>query len=88
MWSRTSRKRSPSPSTTDKEEEESVDEEYVERGSGRGKEDDSKMERWALEVTHSTASLSASEMLLQHKGGLIGTERPEKRLRSVITISS
>ena len=88
VWSSTSRKHSPSPLTTDVEKEESEEDEYLERESGRGEVDDLKMERWALEVTHSAASSSASEMLSQSKGGLAAMDRPEKRLRSVIMISS
>lgn len=93
VWSRARRKPSPSSGTTDREEEESEDDEYVERESGRRKEDALKMERWVLDVTHSIASFSASETLLQggrhtHKGGVAAMEQPEKRLRSVITISS
>ncbi|KAG0604610.1 hypothetical protein M758_10G184300 [Ceratodon purpureus] len=82
-----SRQRSPSPLTTDKEEEESEDDDDK-RESGRGIEDDSNIERWALEVTHSAASWSAYELLLQHNGGFARMERPEKRPRSVIMISS
>lgn len=92
-WNRTSRKRSPSPLTTEEDEEESEDVEFVEREPGRFKEDDPRMERWVLDVTHSLASLSKSETQLRvgwqmHRGGLAARERPEKRLRSVIIISS
>lgn len=88
----TSRKRSPSL-TTEGDEEESEDVEFVEREPERWKEGDPRMERWVLDVTHSLASLSKSEMQLRvgwqtHKGGLAAKERPEKRLRSVIIISS
>jgi len=92
-WSRTSRKRSPSPLTTEGDEEESEDVEFVEREPERWKKGDPRMERWVLDVTHSLASLSKSEMQLRVgwqtlKGGLAARERSEKRLRSVIIISS
>lgn len=86
-WSRASRKRSPSPRTTDSEKEEREDEELVRRKA----EDSGNMERWVLDATQSVASLSAADMLLQvgpHEGGYPAMERSEKRLRSVVIFSS
>lgn len=94
--SRPSRKHSPSPLTTDEEEGDSEEDEYVNnRESGRRIESDdsNQIERWALDMTHSAASLSASERLIQagrhtlKRGGLADMERPERRPRSVIMIS-
>lgn len=47
------------------------------------------VERWVLEVTHSVASSYATEMLLGVCDGDMGrVESSEKRLRSVVLISS
>jgi hypothetical protein len=50
--------------------------------------------RWELDVTHSVASLSASEMLVEaglqiyYKISHSGNSSPEKRLRSVVLTAS
>ncbi|XP_024391205.1 uncharacterized protein [Physcomitrium patens] len=87
--SMTASKRFSSPEASDEEEELEHDE-YIKEDAWRGKDDHYEVDRWALDVTHSVASLSVSEMLLQaprhtHKGGM---DNFEKRLRSIITISS
>lgn len=89
VCSRTASKRFSSPEASDEEEELEHDE-YIKEDAWRGKDDHYEVDRWALDVTHSVASLSVSEMLLQaprhtHKGGM---DNFEKRLRSIITISS
>ena len=79
------------PARYSTEGDESEDDRDVKRVEDldQGEGNNLEVERWVLEVTHSVASSYATEMLLSaHDGDMGRVESSEKRLRSVVLISS